>query len=93
MPFLPEAKKKLSAFFQDEQGSIPKQSFLSLGSVLTVATFTALMSGEGYAHSSHGNYCNDHQNNLKLSYDEASSTVTATHRHYDLNYYNSHSNS
>jgi len=96
MPFLPEAKKKLSAFLQDEKGSIPKQSLLSLGSVLTAATFTSLMSGEGYANNDHssGNGCsNDHQNNMQLRYDQSVSRITATHKHYDSAHSSSHANS
>ncbi len=93
MSFLPEAKKKLSAFIHDEKGSISKQSLLSLGSVLATATFAGLMSAEAGAWHSNSNGCNDHQNNLKLSYDPGTARITATHKHYDATHSSGHGNS
>lgn len=84
MSFFPEVKKRLSSFLQDEKGSIQRQSLLSLGTVLATSTFMGLMSAEAGAWHSN-NFCNDHQNNLKLFYDQTTSTVTATHKHYDSN--------
>lgn len=77
----------------DEKASISKQSLLSLGTILSTTTFMSMMSAEaGAGHSS--NYCtNNHQNNMHLVYDQATSRVTATHKHYDIAHSNSHSSS
>ena len=94
MSFFPKVKKKLSSFMQDEKASISKQSLLSLGTVLSTTTFMSLMSAEAGAWHSSGSGCtNDHQNNMHLSYDQATSRVTATHKHYDDAHSSAHSSS
>ena len=80
---LPQFKKKISAFIQDEKGAMPKQSLLSLGTILTTTTFLGLMADEAGAwHSSHSG-CSGHKNNMHVEYDPATATVTATHKHWD----------
>jgi hypothetical protein len=51
-PIFPEVKKEVSNFLYDEEGNIPRNKLLSIGT--TIVLMTMILSAEAYAaHSSH----------------------------------------